>query len=324
MSATLRGQGSPGVHRVLVTEPIAPAALELLSTCTAVDVRTNLSVEELLAIIPVYDALIIRSGTRVGADVIATGERLRVIGRAGSGLDNIDLAAAVRHGITVLNTPEANTIAVAELTIGLMIALIRQLPQAITTLSEGRWERNRLLGGELHGKVLGLVGLGRIGAAVAQRAHAFGLTILAYDPYVAPAHAQQLNVTLTSLQELLAQSDIVSLHVPLTLTNYHLLSALVLKSLKSGAYVINTARGELIDDAALLELLDTGKCGGAALDVFALEPPVHNTLVNHHKVLATPHVGATTVEAQQRAGLEIASRVMTALGIVHSAQRNAA
>jgi len=299
--------------RILITEPIAVAGIEQLRKVAMVDQRFELRPADLVSAIPPYNALIVRGATRVKAEVINAGQRLRVIGRAGSGVDNIDVVAATACNIAVVNAPDANTIAVAELTISLILALARNVPQAAASLASGAWMRGAFMGTELHGKTLGLIGLGRIGSAVAVRAQAFGLVVLAHDPWVTPQHAAELGVKAVPLKELLSQSDYVSLHVPLNTATRGLLSGPQLKHLKPGARLINTARGELIDEADLLMLLDSGECAGAALDVFTREPPHGNPLLGHPRVLATPHLGAATIEAQERASLEVVARVLAIL-----------
>lgn len=298
---------------ILVAEPIAAAAIEYLRSVTVVDQRFDIEPATLIAEIPRYDALIVRSATRVTAAVIAAGRRLRVIGRVGSGMDNIDILAATASNITVVNAPDANTTAVAELTMALMLAIARYLPQAAASLSSGAWIRTAFIGSELRGKTLGLIGLGRIGSAVAHRAQAFEMLVLGHDPWVSPTQAQKCGVCLVDLDELLLRSDYISLHVPLTSETRGLLSRRRLASIKPSAYLINTARGHLIDEEALVALLNSGRCAGAALDVFAHEPPLGSPLIGHPRVLASPHIGAATVEAQEHAGLEVASQVVDIL-----------
>jgi len=299
--------------RVLVTDPLAEEGIALLQEHLAVDVRTDLDVAGLLTAIPDYDALLVRSRTRVTAAVIAAGRRLRVIGRAGTGVDNIDLSAATRRGILVVNAPAGNTIAVAEHTIGLMLALARHIPHADTTMKAGQWAKKELQGIELRGKTLGLVGLGRIGSAVARRARAMEMTVLACDPFVSQERGTSLGVQLVPLETLLAQADFVSLHVPLTPQTQGLLGPRELVQMKPTARLINAARGGLVDEAALLEALDAGRLAGAAMDVFEREPPTDNALLSHPCLVATPHIAASTTEAQQGAALEAARQVIDVL-----------
>jgi D-3-phosphoglycerate dehydrogenase len=300
-------------HHILVTEPIAEAGLAALRAAAEVDLKTNLEQAALLKLVANYDALVVRSGTKVTAELLGAGERLRVVGRAGTGVDNIDVDAATRCGIMVVNAPASNSVAVAELTIGLILALARQLPQAHGSLVSGKWERGRFMGLEVRGKTLGLVGLGRIGAEVARRARGLEMTILAYDPVVSSDRAAQIGVTLATLDEVLAQSDFVSLHVPLIETTRNLLNATRLAQMKPTAYLLNAARGGIVDEAALAQALDARQIAGAALDVFEREPPTGSPLLGNPHVIVTPHLGASTLEAQELTGLDVAEGVIAAL-----------
>ncbi|GAC1649511.1 MAG: phosphoglycerate dehydrogenase [Herpetosiphon sp.] len=299
--------------RILVTEKIGDEGLALLRKTADVDVKLNLQPEQLKAILPTYDALVVRSQTKVTADVLAAGTNLKVVGRAGTGVDNIDQAAATERGILVVNAPASNSIAVAELTLGLILAIARQIPQAHMSLTSGKWERGKFMGIEVRGKTLGLVGMGRIGIEVARRARAFELTVLAYDPFISADRAVQLNVQPVSLEELLRQSDIVSLHVPLLDTTRNLLNAERLSEMKRGAWIINCARGGIIDEAALADALAAGQIGGAALDVWAKEPPTDERLLHQPTLIALPHLGASTEEAQTLTAVDVAEGVMDAL-----------
>jgi len=310
---SLPEKGQSFMDRILVAEPIAEAGLARLREVADVDLRTGLDRATLLAILPDYDALIVRSATRVTDELLAAGTRLRVVGRAGTGVDNIELEAATRRGILVVNAPASNSVAVAELTIGLILALARQLPQAHASAATGRWERQRYMGFEVRGKLLGLVGLGRIGAEVARRARGLEMQVVAYDPIVSTERAAQLGVTLASLDDVLATSDIISLHVPLVDATRNLIDATRLAQMKRGAYLINAARGGIIDEVALAQALDAGQLAGAALDTFAVEPPTGNPLIGHPGVVTTPHLGASTREAQQLTGVDVAEGVLTAL-----------
>ncbi len=301
------------MDRILVTEQIAEEGLERMRAAAHVDLRLGLDRSELLAILPEYDALVVRSATKVTREVLAAGTRLRVVGRAGTGVDNIDVEAATERGILVVNAPAANSVAAAELTIAFIMALARHLPQAHNSLVSGAWERGAFMGIEVRGKTLGLVGLGRIGGEVARRARGLEMSVLAYDPVVSTDRAAQLGVTLVSLDELLERSDYVSVHVPLTESNHHLINASRLARMKPGAYLINAARGGIVDEAALFEALERGQIAGAALDVFEREPPHGSPLVGHPKVIVTPHLGASTVEAQAVAGVDVAEGVLAAL-----------
>lgn len=302
------------MDRILVTEKIADEGLALLRRAGTVDVRLDLDKAALIATLGDYDALVVRSATKVTAEVIAAGSQLRVIGRAGTGVDNIDVDAATTRGIIVVNAPASNNIAVAELTIGLLIALARALPQAHASLQSGKWERNKFVGWEVRGKTLGLIGLGRIGSEVAVRARAMEMTVLAYDPVVSLDRAEQIGVELVALDELLIRSDVVSLHVPLLEATRNLLDSSNLAKMKRGAYLINASRGGIVDESALLAALESGQLAGAALDVFSSEPlPADSPLLHHPKLITVPHIGASTAEAQISAGSEVAEGVVAAL-----------
>lgn len=301
------------MDRILVTETIAEEGLAALRAAAQVDVRTDLDKAGLLAALPEYDALVVRSGTKVTAEVLAAGTRLRVVGRAGTGVDNIDVDAATRRGIVVVNAPASNSVAVAELTVGLILALARQLPQAHGSLQGGKWERNKFMGFEVRGKTLGLVGLGRIGAEVARRARGLEMDVLAYDPVVSTDRAAQLGVTLATLDEVLARSDFVSLHVPLVESTRNLINAARLAQMKPSAHLINAARGGIVDEAALADALERRVIAGAAFDVFSKEPPTDSPLLGHPRVITLPHLGASTVEAQMLTGVDVAEGVVDAL-----------
>jgi D-3-phosphoglycerate dehydrogenase len=299
--------------KILVADPIAPEGVELLRSQAEVDVRRGLSPPELLKIMGDYDALIVRSETKVTRAVIQAGKRLQVIARAGIGVDNIDLEAATSAGIAVVNAPAGNTVAAAEHTLALMLALARNIPQAHLSMKEGLWNRSAFMGIEVRSKSLGIVGLGRVGSEVARRARGFGMVLLAYDPFVSPDYARVLGVELMSLEQLLPQCDFLTLHTPLTSTTEHLIGAKELALLKPGARIINVARGELIDEAALLQALEAGKLAGVALDVFTQEPPGPTPLLKHPKVVLTPHLGASTQEAQREVAREAAEQVLAVL-----------
>jgi D-3-phosphoglycerate dehydrogenase len=301
------------LDRILVTEKISTEGLEALKKGAAVDVRLDLDKDTILDAIADYDALIVRSATKVTAPVIEAGKRLRVIGRAGSGVDNIDVDAATQRGIVVVNAPASNSVAVAELTIGLMIGLARHIPHAYSSLVAGKWERSKFVGWELRNKTLGLVGLGRIGSEIARRARGLEMDVLTYDPVVSSDRAAQLGVESVSMDELLQRSDIVSLHVPLVESTRNLFNRERLAQMKQGAHLINASRGGVVDEAALAEALDSGHLGGAALDVYSKEPPVESKLVGHPKCITVPHLGASTTEAQVLVGMDIAEGVLTAL-----------
>jgi len=260
-----------------------------------------------------YDALVVRSRTRVTQAVFEAAVRLKVVGRAGVGVDNIDLAAATRHGVTVVNAPMSTTLAVAEQTLALMLALARQIPRADAAMKSGQWIKKDLEGVELYGKVLGIVGLGRIGAEVARRAAAMGMRVLGYDALLSEEIIRKRGAEPVSLQELYARADFISLHVPLTPETRGMINGQSLGSMKRGVRLMCTARGGIIDETDLLGALETGQVAGAALDVFAKEPPGLTALVAHPNVVATPHVSAQTAEAQSRAAEDIANEVLAAL-----------
>jgi D-3-phosphoglycerate dehydrogenase / 2-oxoglutarate reductase len=296
--------------RVLVREPIAEAGVELLRERFDVDVDSSSDLSDRIAD---YDALIVRSGTKVTADLIDRADRLKVIGRAGVGVDNVDVAAATRRGIVVANAPQSTVISAAEHTIALLLALARNVPQAHAALREGRWERSRFGGIELAGKTLGIVGLGRIGQQVARRARALEMRVLAYDPYVAPDRFRALGTEQsTDFRALLGQSDFLSLHLTLTDETRGILGREELAAAKPGMRVVNVARGELVDEAALADALQKGHIAGAALDVFSAEP-YSGPLLELPNVVVTPHLGASTEEAQDRAGVIVAEQVCAAL-----------
>lgn len=303
--------------KILVTEPLSAAGVAVLEAAGAAVEQRKLSSEALIEAIPDYDALIVRSGTQVTRDVIAAGVaangRLRVIGRAGTGVDNIDLKAATEHGVIVVNAPTANCIAAAEHTIALLTSLARNIPQADAAMRRGEWDRHRFTGVALVDKTLGIVGLGRVGSEVAKRARGLGMHVLAYDPYFPPERAAALGVPLLELREVLKQADFVTLHAPLTPATRSLINRETIKLMRDGAFLINAARGGLVDEQALYEAIVGGKLAGAALDVFSEEPPRNNPLVGHPRVITTPHLGASTLEAQEGVSLEIAEAVLAAL-----------
>ena len=301
------------MSKILVTDAIASEGLDLLGTEADVDVKRGLKESELVDTIGDYEALVVRSETKVTPKVIAAGAKLRVIARAGIGVDNINLEAATQAGIPVVNAPLGNTVAAAEHTLALMLALARNVPQAYASMQEGEWRRSAFMGIEVRDKVLGVVGLGRVGTEVARRARSFGVQLLAYDPFVSPDFAGRLGARLVGLEELLSTADFVTLHTPLTPSTNKLIGARELGLMKSDARLINVARGELVDESALLEALDSGKLGAAALDVFTDEPPKDWSLAQHPKVIATPHLGASTEEAQREVAIEAAEQVLAIL-----------
>jgi D-3-phosphoglycerate dehydrogenase len=279
-----------------------------------VDVKTGLKKDELLAIIGDYDALAIRSATKVDKDVLERGTKLKVIGRAGIGVDNVDVPEASRRGIIVMNTPDGNVITTAEHAISMMAALTRRIPQATASMKAGQWEKSKFEGRELYNKVLGVVGLGKIGKIVASRAQGLKMRVIAFDPFLSQEQAQELGVELVSKDELLTRSDYVTLHVPLLDSTKMLLDRAALDRMKKGAFLINCARGGLVDEAAVAEAVKSGKLGGAAFDVFAQEPPpADHPLLSVDNVILTPHLGASTSEAQENVALSVAEQIVAFL-----------
>jgi D-3-phosphoglycerate dehydrogenase len=302
------------VARVLVTEKIAQSGLDLLADAGhEVDVREGLSPEELLEAIVGANALIIRSATQVTADVLAAGSSLQVVGRAGVGLDNVDVTAATERGVMVVNAPTSNILSVAEQAMALMLAQARNIPQADAALKAGRWERSKWEGVELHGKVLGVVGLGRAGSLVAQRAHAFGMELIGYDPFVSQDRARAMGVRLVSIEELVAEADFVSIHTPKTPETVGLFGRELLAKCKPGIRIINTARGGIVDEEAMADAIRDGIVAGVGLDVFAQEPATESPLFELPGVVVSPHLGASTEEAQDKAGVTIAEQVLLSL-----------
>ena len=298
---------------ILVVDPIAQDGIDALRRHTEVDVRLGLSRDELLEIVGQYDGLVVRSETKVTADVVAAGTRLQVIGRAGVGVDNIDVDAATARGVVVVNSPAGNTIAVAEHTLGLIIAAARNITHAAAALREGRWERTKFIGVEIRGKTLGVLGLGRIGTEVARRAQSFEMRILGHDPYVSQEHASRMGARLADLPTLLAESDFLTIHTPATVQTEGLIGKKELASMKPAAWIVNCARGGIVDEDALLEALDAGTIAGAALDVYSKEPAGDNPLVRHPRVVATPHLAASTQEAQVNVAVEVAEQMVAVL-----------
>jgi D-3-phosphoglycerate dehydrogenase len=301
------------VARVLVADRIADSGIELLRQSHEVEVRTGLAEAELAEALVGVAALVVRSQTQVTRAALAKANDLRVIARAGVGIDNIDLDAATERGIIVVNAPLANTVSAAEHAFGLMLAVARHIPQGDASLRGGAWERIRFLGVELAGRTLGIVGLGRIGSEVARRARAFEMDLLGYDPFVAAERARSLGVELVDLGELFARSDFVTLHTALLDETRGLVNAELLAKAKPGLRLINAARGALIDEPALLAAVESGQLAGAGIDVFSSEPAVGNVLTTDPRIVVTPHLGASTAEAQDRAALSVVEQVIEVL-----------
>jgi D-3-phosphoglycerate dehydrogenase / 2-oxoglutarate reductase len=301
--------------KVLITDGLDENGKGLLKKSVEVTDQPGISADDLLKVVGEYDALIVRGRTKVTAAVFDAGKKLKVVGRAGVGVDNIDLAAAKSKGVTVVNSPLATTTAVAELTLGLMLSIVRELPRADASMKAGKWLKKEFEGAELSGKVLGVVGFGRIGASVAKRAAAFDMKVLGYDPLLSADEIKKRGGVPVSLDELLKKSDFITMHLPLTADTKNMLNAAAFAKMKQGVYVICAARGGVIDETALLEGLSSGKVAGAALDVLTTEPPTPELggLVGHPKLIVTPHIGAQTVEAQSRAANDISEEILAAL-----------
>ena len=294
--------------KILVAEPLAEAGLELLKAQPGWDVVVS-NAKEYTNHLADADALLVRN-TKITEDVLKQAPRLRVIGQAGIAVENFDLNAATAAGVLVMNTPGGNAVSVAEITLGLMLSMARSIPQAIASTKSGHWERRKFLGHELRGKTLGVIGLGSIGREVVTRARAFGMRIIASDPYVNSQAAADLSTILLPLNDLFAQSDYITLHVALTTETYGMLNDAAFARMKKGVKIVNCARGELIDGEALRKAIESGKVGGAALDVFQTEPPVGEPLLAFENVLATPHIGGATEEAQEAVGIRIARQLI--------------
>jgi D-3-phosphoglycerate dehydrogenase len=296
--------------KVLISDQLSPAAVQIFKDRGVdVDVKPGLSKEELKTIIGRYDGLAIRSATKVTADLLSAATHLKVVGRAGIGVDNVDIPAATARGVVVMNTPYGNSITTAEHAIALMFALAREIPAANSSTHAGKWEKNRFMGVELTGKTLGIVGCGNIGSIVAERAKGLRMKVAAFDPYLSEERAAELGVDKVDLDELLRRADIITLHTPLTDKTRNILDARALAKTKKGVRIVNCARGGLIDENALKEALDSGHVAGAALDVFETEPAKTNILFGSDKVVATPHLGASTSEAQENVALQVAEQM---------------
>jgi len=298
--------------KILIVDGLDRTAVEILRKGNDVDVR-DLDGKGLLAAIPEYHALVVRSRTKVTKEVLSRATRLKVVGRAGVGVDNIDVDEATARKIVVVNAPTASTVSVAELAIGQMISLLRHLPEADRSVKAGKWEKSKLEGRELFGKTLGLLGSGRIGAEVAKRAQAFGMPVIAYDPYLPKAAASAVGIRLVDKDALFRDADVLSIHAALTPETRGLVSASELAMMRPNAILVNCARGEIVDERALAEALRARKVSGAAIDVFATEPPSGSPLLEAPNVVFTPHLGASTAEGQSRAGAIVADQVMKVL-----------
>ncbi|XP_030065711.1 D-3-phosphoglycerate dehydrogenase [Microcaecilia unicolor] len=302
---------SSDVHKVLISDSLDSCCKSILQA-QGVEVveRPGLSTQQLITEIEDYDGLIVRSATKVTAELLSTAKRLKVVGRAGTGVDNVDVEAATRRGVIVMNTPSGNSISAAELTCAMILCLSRQIPQATASMKAGRWDRKKFMGAELHGKTLGILGLGRIGKEVALRMQAFQMKTIGYDPIIPPDVTASFGVEQLPLEKIWPLCDYITVHTPLLPSTTGLLNDVTFAMCKKGVQVVNCARGGIVDEGALLRALQSGQCGGAALDVFTEEPPVDWVLVNHPHVICCPHLGASTYEAQRRCGEEIAVQIV--------------
>ena len=296
--------------RVLVTDEISEEGIEILRKESHVDIRVGLKPKEIIAVIGDYEALMVRSQTRVTADIIEAGKNLQVIARAGVGIDNVDVEAATRCGIVVVNAPTGNTVSAAEHTIALLLALARNIPQANVVLKSGVWKRNEFMGTELRGKTLGIIGLGNVGSEVAKRAQGFEMKLLGIDPLVSLEYAKKLGVTLVELEQLLRESDFITMHIPLTAQNRDMIGAKELALVKPTVRIINTARGGLIDEKELVKAIREKRVAGAAIDVFEKEPCTKSILFGEDNIIVTPHLGASTTEAQVLAARDVAEQIV--------------
>jgi D-3-phosphoglycerate dehydrogenase len=300
--------------KILLTDGLEKNGQDILRKSAEVDDRSGIPADELLKVIGDYDALIVRGRTKVNEAVFAAGTKLKAVGRAGVGVDNIDLQAARAHHVTVVNSPMATTVSVAELAMGLMLSLVRNIPRADKTMKEGKWLKKEFEGSELSQKTLGIIGMGRIGAAVGKRAAAFDMKVIGYDPLIEKAEIKNRGAEPVSLDDLFSRADFITMHLPLTPESRGILGVDAFSKMKEGVYIICAARGGVIDEEALLNALKSGKAAGAALDVYSTEPPGLTELVSHPNVVCTPHMGAQTGEAQGRAAEDISSEILRALG----------
>ncbi len=300
--------------RILIADPVAPEGIEMLRAVGDVDVKTGLPQDTLVDIIGNYDALVVRSETKVTRPVIEAASKLTVVGRAGVGVDNIDIPAATERGVIVVNAPQGNTVAAAEHTIALLMSLARHVPQADASMRAGKWARKDYMGTELRGKTLGIVGLGKIGSEVARRAVAMEMQVLAFDPFVPAERAKAMGVESVDFEQMLMLSDFLTVHPPLTASTNGMIAAEQIAKMKDGARLINVARGGIIDEAALAEAVKSGKLAGAAIDVFTAEPiDPNNPLLGDPRIIVTPHLGASTAEAQERVALDVAEQIVEIL-----------
>jgi len=300
--------------RILIADPVAPEGIELLRAVGEVDVQTGLAPDALINIVGNYDALVVRSETKVTRPVLEAATRMQVVGRAGVGVDNIDLDAATERGVIVVNAPQGNTVAAAEHTIALLMSLARHVPQADASMRAGKWDRKTYIGTEIRGKTLGIVGLGKIGSEVARRAVAMEMRVLAHDPFVPVERVRALGVESVDFEQMIMLSDFISVHPPLTAATQGLIGEAEIARMKDGVRLINVARGGIIEEAALAAAVASGKVAGAAVDVFTAEPPVDSPLLGDPRIIVTPHLGASTAEAQERVAVDVAEQIVEVLG----------
>lgn len=296
--------------KVLIADSVSEEGINVLRSCAEVDVKTGLKTEELVSVIGDYEALVVRSQTQVTAEVIAAGKKLQVIGRAGVGVDNVDIEEATRRGIVVVNAPTGNTISAAEHTIALLLALARHIPQANTSLKSGAWKRSAFMGTEVRNKTLGLIGLGNVGSEVARRARGLEMKLIAHDPFISAEHAHNLQVELVTMKQLFKEADFITLHTPLTAKTKGMIGEKELALVKPTVRIINTARGALIDEEALARAVKEKRVAGAAIDVFPVEPTTESALFESDNIIVTPHLGASTAEAQVMAARDVAEQIV--------------
>lgn len=301
------------MYKVLICDPISERGVEILQRAADVTIKTGLKEAELIEMVPQFDALMVRSQTKVTRAVLEAATKLQIVGRAGVGVDNIDVEAATERGVIVVNSPGGNTVAVAELTMAMMLDLVRRIMPAHESMKRGEWKRSSFLGRQLWGKTLGVVGVGRIGVEVIRRAQSFGMKVLGYDPFLSDARAAQLGIEAVSVEEILKRADFVSIHTPLTKETRGMINAESIATMKDGAFIVNCSRGGIIDEDALYEALKNGKLGGAGLDVFQTEPPQDSPLRELDNVVLTPHLGASTEEAQVEVAVDVAEQIVEVL-----------
>ncbi len=303
------------MKKILISDNLSDAGLDILKSYDdfEVDIKTGLTPDQLKEEITGYDAIIVRSGTKLTSDIIEKADNMKVIGRAGVGLDNIDVESASKKGIVVMNAPGGNTVSTAEHTMSLILALSRNITQAVLSVKQGEWNRKKFMGNQLYGKNIGIIGLGRIGSEIAKRCNAFGMKVNAYDPFLSSEKAEELGIKLVDFDTILRESDYITVHTPLTKDTEHMIGNNELKKMKDNARIINCARGGIIDESALEKVVKSGKIAGVALDVYEIKPQEGNALLKYDNVIGTPHLGASTEEAQKEVAIEIAKQVADAL-----------